>query len=52
MTDETKLTIRVKPYRYQPSKAELEEPVKIETTPEKLATALLRPVKVVEDLDA
>ena len=44
--------VRVKPHSYQPSKAELEEDVKINTTPDALARALLRPVKVVEDPDA
>ena len=44
--------VRVKPHAYQPSKAELEEDVKIDATPEKLAEAVLRPVKIVEDPDA
>lgn len=41
--------VRVKPYSYQPSKAELEEPVKIDATPEELARALGRQVRVVKD---
>ncbi|MDE0174310.1 MAG: hypothetical protein OYH76_17995 [Defluviicoccus sp.] len=45
-------TVRVKPHSYQPSKAELEEPVKIDATPEELAAAVLRPVRIVEDSDA
>jgi len=49
---EKKLIIEVKPHIYQPSKAELNEPVKIKTTPENLARAVLRPVKIVEDQDA
>ena len=32
--------------------AEIEEPVKIDATPEQLADAVLRPVKIVEDHDA
>ncbi len=42
-------TVCVKPYSYQPKKAEREEPVKIEATPNELARAVLRPVKVIED---
>ncbi len=45
-------TVRVKPHSYQPSKAELDEPVKIDATPEQLAEAVLRPVTLVEDPDA
>ena len=44
--------VMVKPSSYQPSKAELEADVKIDATPETLAKALLRPVKVVETDDA
>lgn len=47
-----KPVIKVKPHIYQPSKAELNELVKIDTTPDALARAVLRPVKIVEDLDA
>ena len=46
------VTVRLKPNTYQPRKAELEEPVKIEATPEQLARAVLRPVKIIEDPDA
>ena len=42
----------MKPHGYQPHKAELEEAVKAEVTPEELARAVLRPVNVVEDPDA
>ena len=42
-------TVRVKPYSYQPSKAELEQPVKIDATPEELAAAVGRKVRVVKD---
>ncbi len=52
-------TVRVKPNRYQPRKAEVEEvftpPLKPDGTPytiDEAARALLRPVKVVEDPDA
>ena len=53
-----KPTVRVKPHSYQPSKAELEEPVVIRKadgsvpTPEELARAALRPMKIVEDPEA
>ena len=43
--------IRVKPHAYQPSKAELEEPIHINATPKQLATAVVTPVRIVEDLD-
>ena len=46
------VTVRLKPASYQPSKAELDEPVKIDATPEQLARAVLRPVKIVRDSDA
>lgn len=39
-------TVRVKSSRYQPSKAELEEEVRIPTTPERLAKAVVRSVKI------
>ncbi len=41
-------TVHVKPHSYQPSKAELDEPVKIDATPDELARAVLTQVKVVE----
>ena len=44
--------LRVRPFSYQPSKAELEEDVRVEATPEELARAILRPVTVVEDTEA
>lgn len=44
--------VRVKPHDYQPSKAELDEPVKIDAAPGELARALLRRVRIVEDADA
>ncbi len=45
-------TVRVKPHVYQPSKAELEEPGRIDATPDELAAAVLRPVRMIEDPDA
>ena len=39
-------TLKLKSSRYQPSKAELEEEVRIEATPEELAKAVLRDVKI------
>ena len=41
--------VRITPSSYQPSKAELEEDVRIDTTPEELARVVLRPVRVVRD---
>ena len=57
MTDD-KPTVRVKPHRYQPSKAELDETIVVRKpdgsvpTPEELARAALRPMKVIEDPEA
>ena len=48
----TRPTIRVKPHTYQPTRAELREDVSIDATPEELARAVLRPVKVVRDPEA
>ena len=45
------VTVRLKPNSYQPRKAEMDELVKIDATPEQLARAVLRPVKIVEDSD-
>ena len=45
-------TVRVKPLGYQPTRAEMDEPIRIDATPEELALAVLRPVRVVEDPDA
>ncbi len=52
MTDKTTPEVHVKPHSYQPSKAEMEELIKIETTPEALALAVLRQVNVREDHNA
>ena len=43
-----KRRIPVKPYSYQPSKAELEKDVSVDATPEALAECLGRTVAVVE----
>lgn len=39
-------TVRIKPSNYQPSKAELEEDMSIETTPEELCRVALQPVNI------
>ncbi len=41
-----KPTVQVRPATYQPSKAELEEDMSINSTPEELARAALQPMKV------
>lgn len=48
----TPLEVHVKSHSYQPSKAELEENVRIRATPDELAIAVLKPGKIVEDTDA
>ena len=40
-------TVTLKRSTYQPSKAELEEPIHIDATPEELALAVVRPVNIV-----
>ena len=45
-----KPVVRIKPRDYQPNKAELEEDVRIDATPDELARAVLAPVKVVRDV--
>lgn len=45
-------TITVKPWDYEPTEEELNEPIRIDATPEELALAVLRPVRVIEDPDA
>jgi hypothetical protein len=44
-------TVRLKPSKYQPSKADLEEDIRIDATPEELARAVLRPVRIVTEDD-
>ena len=50
--DSERPVVRIKQHTYQPSKAELDEPVKIDATPDELARAVLNRVKVVQDKDA
>ena len=47
-------TIRVKPKTYNPTKAELEEVIRLPegTTPEQVAQAVTRSVRVIEDPEA
>lgn len=45
-------TIRVKPSTNQPSRAELREDVRLDATPEELARAVLRTVRVMKDPEA
>lgn len=44
--------IRIKPNSYQPSKAEREEAVHIDASPDDLIRAAFQPVRVIEDRDA
>ena len=48
MSQDTRPTVEIPPQDYQPSKAELEEEIKIDATPEEVARRLMMPVKVVE----
>lgn len=41
--------IRLKPNTYQPSKAELDEPVQFDATPEEALRALVTPVTIIRD---
>ena len=50
--DRTRPEVRVKPSDYQPSKAEREETVHIDATPEEVIRAVFGQVKVVEDAAA
>ena len=47
-----KLAVRLKPSSYQPSKAELEEDIAIDTTPENLLRAVVREVRIERDENA
>ena len=49
---DNRATVRVKPHSYQPSKAELEEPIRINATPDQIALAAVTPVRIIEDHDA
>ena len=46
---EQKPVDNVRPYSYQPSKAELEEIIQIDATPDEIVRALFRQVHVAED---
>ena len=46
MTDKPKPVVWVRPATYQPGKAELEEDISIDTTPEELAARALRPATI------
>ena len=49
--EEKPVVVKVKPYSYQPTPAELEEDIGIPgTTPEQLAKSILRPVIIQEEL--
>jgi len=52
MTKPEKPTVRIKPGSYYPTKKELEEDVCIDATPEELAAAVLRSVRIVRDSKA
>ncbi|MCY4136785.1 MAG: hypothetical protein OXF56_00780 [Rhodobacteraceae bacterium] len=40
--------VEVRPYSYQPSKAELEADISVDASPEEIRDALMEPVTVVE----
>ena len=44
-----KKTVKVLPYQYQPTKGELNEDLRIPTTPEKLAKAVVADVHLQEE---
>ncbi len=44
--------VRIKPSSYQPTKAELEEVVSFDTTPEEFLRRVPRPMKIVRDPNA
>ena len=46
MTDKHKPDLWIRSPKYQPTKAEMEEDVRVDATPEELAKAILRPVNV------
>ena len=48
MNQNDRPTVEIPPQEHQPSKAELEEDVSIDATPDELARRLVQPVKVVE----
>ena len=46
MTKTSKPVVRLRPAKYQPTKAELEEDMSIDATPEELAQVAFRPVTI------
>ena len=50
--DSTKPVVRVKPHSDQPSKAEFDEHVSVDATPEEIRDALMRSIRIIEDIDA
>lgn len=49
---DAKPTVRVRPFRHQPNKAELEADVSVDASPEEVRDALMRSVRVEETEDA
>ncbi len=45
----SKPELRLKPTTYQPGKAEMQDVVLIDATPDELAEAVLNPVKLIRD---
>ena len=48
----TKPVVRVRPFSYQPKKAELEDDASVDASPEDARDALMRTVTIREDPDA
>lgn len=44
--------VRVKPYKYQPSKAELRDDIRIDAKPEDVIKAAFQQARIVEDVKA
>ena len=44
--DQDRRTVRLRPASYQPTKAEIEEDMSIDATPDELARAVFRPVNI------
>ena len=49
VSDTPRLEVHVIPTTYQPSKAELEEPIRLDATPDELARAVMQTVTVIHD---
>ncbi len=45
----SKPELRLKPTTYQPGKAEMQDDVRINATPDELAESVLKPVKLIRD---